>query len=130
MYEKEDKERVYIVYFKSVIRGIILSIILLLITSLVFFFSNLDQSYIKTIVWIITIVSICYASIYASFKIGSRGFLHGALVGGIYTIIITIIALLTERGMFNLKSYGIIFLMSIVVGALAGMIGIVVKNKD
>lgn len=130
MYEKEDKEKLYVIYLKAVMRGIALSIVLLLITSLVFFFSNLDQNYMKTIVWIITIISICYASIYGSYKIGSKGFLHGALIGGIYIILIAIIALLAERGGLNFKSYIIMFIMSLIIGSLAGMIGITIVSKD
>ncbi|MCX7885425.1 MAG: TIGR04086 family membrane protein [Caloramator sp.] len=130
MYGKEDKEKLYVVYLKSVIRGIVLSIILLLIASLVFFFSSLNQEYMKTVVWIITILSICYASIYGAFKIGNKGFIHGAFIGGIYIIIMAIIALLSEKGNLNMRAYIIMFVMSLVIGSLAGMIGIVIGNKD
>lgn len=130
MYEKDDKEKLYVVYLKSVIRGIVLSIILLLIASLVFFFSSLNQEYMKTVVWVITILSICYASIYGALKIGSKGFMHGAFIGGIYIIIMAVIALLSEKGNLNMRAYIIMFVMSLVIGSLAGMIGIVIGNKD
>lgn len=131
MFDKdESREKLYILYLKSILRGIVLSIILLLAASLVFFFTSLNQEYMKTAVWIITILSICYASIYGTYKIGSRGFIHGALIGMIYTVIIAVIAILAERGQLNMRAYLIMLIMSLVIGALAGMIGIVLNNKD
>jgi hypothetical protein len=45
-------------------------------------------------------------------------------------ILVTIIATLAEKGQLNLRAYFVSFIMAIVIGALSGMIGIVIGNKD
>lgn len=127
--QASSNDKMSIIYAKSVIRGILLSIILLILGALVFYFTSLNQDYIETFVWIVSILSICYASIYGTFKIGHKGFIHGAILGAIYTAVIAIIAILAERGQLDMKSYLIMLVMSIVIGALSGMIGITLSGK-
>lgn len=131
MFNKEESvDKVHVVYFKALMRGIILSIILLLIGCAIFYFGNLPEEYMKTFIWIMTVMSICYSSIYGTFKIGKRGYLHGALIGLIYIIILALVAFLAEKGQLNTRSYLILSVMALVVGALSGMIGIVLSSKD
>lgn len=131
MFEKEDSgDKTYVVYLKSLIRGIILSIILLIIGSVIFYFANLSEGYMKTFIWIMTVMSICYSSIYGTMKIGRKGYLHGGAIGGIYTIVLSIVAFLAEKGQLNFKTYIILFIMSLVVGGLSGMIGMILNNRD
>lgn len=131
MFKKDDsKDRLYMVYIKAVSRGIIISIVLLLLTSLIFYFTSINQNFIKTIVWIITIISICYTGIYAAVKAGYKGYLHGAVSGAIYMIILFVIASLAKSGMISFKSYFTMFIMALVIGALSGMIGMIIGNKN
>lgn len=116
-------------YLKSVARGVLLSVILLVIGALVFYFSNLNQDYMQTFIWIVTIISICYAGIYGAYKIGRRGFLHGALIGILYIVLLAFVAILAERGHLNMRTYTIMFLMSLVIGSLSGMIGVTLSGK-
>lgn len=119
-----------LVYLKSVARGVVMSIILLLITTAVFFFTDINESYIDSAIWIITIISICYAGIFGAIKIESKGFLHGAAIGVIYILIVLIIAILTEQGEINLTAFITMFTMAAIVGALSGMIGSVLLSKE
>lgn len=130
MIDKDTGEKFYSVYIKAVSRGIVLSILLILFVAAIFYFSSFTEDFLNSAIWIITIVSICYSSIYGAFKIGSRGYLHGAAIGALYMILLTIIATLAERGTLNLRYYLVSFIMSIVVGALSGMIGIIIGNRD
>ena len=131
MFKKDNSsEKLYMIYIKAVSRGIIISIVLLLLTSLIFYFTNFNQDIIKTIVWIVTIISICYAGIYAAVKVGHRGYIHGAASGAIYVFILFIIAYLAERGQISLRSYFIMLLMALVIGSLSGMIGMIIGNKS
>ncbi|MCX7951810.1 MAG: hypothetical protein N2594_07655, partial [Clostridiales bacterium] len=58
---KEDiKENLALIYLRALIRGVVLSIVLLLVTALVFHFSNLDPGHIDTVTFIITALSIVY----------------------------------------------------------------------
>lgn len=124
MYANNNKaEKIYLVYLKSLIRGIILSVLLLLISAFVFYYTTLDEKYMSSIVWIITVLGICYSSIFGSYRIGSRGLVHGILIGMIYTGILGIIAVLAEKGDINTMSYLIMLTMSVIIGALSGVIG-------
>ena len=130
MFDKDSGEKLYITYIKAVSRGIILSIVLILVIAAIFYFTSLSEEFLNTAIWIVTIISICYSSIYGAYKIGSKGYLHGGFIGAAYMILLTIIATLAEKGQLNFKAYFVSFIMSIVIGALAGMIGIVLSNKD
>lgn len=131
MFNKEESvERVHVVYLKALMRGIILSIILLLVGAFIFYFGNLPEEYMKTFIWIMTVMSICYSSIYGTLKIGKKGYFHGALIGLIYIIILALVAFLAEKGQLNIRSYLTLVIMSIIVGALSGMIGIVLSSRD
>lgn len=130
MFDKENtQDKNYIIYTKAVSRGLLISIILILISAMLFYFTDLNENYMSSAVWIITILSICYSGIYGAFKIGHKGYIHGALLGAIYILILFIVAVLAERGQVNLKTYLIMFVMAIIIGGLSGMIGIVLKNK-
>ena len=130
MFEKNNsQEKIYIIYLKSVSRGVVLSVLLLFITALVFHFTSLDQEMLRTIILIVTILSICYSSIYCALKVTARGFMHGSFAGAIYMMILLLIAFLAEKGQVNMKSSIIMFVMAIVIGALSGMIGMMMNNK-
>ena len=80
--------------------------------------------------YIISIIGICYSSIYGSYKIGKRGYLHGAFIGFIYIFVLSIIALLAEKGEAKGSSMLIMYVMSIIIGMLSGMIGTVLCDKN
>lgn len=129
MFDKEkSSERLYIVYSKALGRSVILSVVLLIAASLIFYFTNLSEGFMSSAVWIITILSISYGSIFGAGRIGSKGFLHGAIIGILYVVVLAIIAILAERGQISIISYTIMLIMSIIVGALSGMIGMILKK--
>lgn len=128
--DNEKNDNLVKIYAKAILRGIILSLILLLITSAVLYLGQIGDEHYRTITWVIMIVSICYSAIYAALRIGKRGFLHGALIGVIFILIMMLVAYLTEKGAISIRNYMVLFLMSIVIGALAGMIGMVIKGSD
>lgn len=117
------KDKVYFVYLKAITRGVILSVVLLLICAFIFFYTSFNEKYMSNVVWIITVLGICYSSIFGAYKIGSRGLIHGILIGMIYTALLGIIALLAEKGDINTMSYVVMLSMSIVIGGLSGIIG-------
>lgn len=128
---KDDiKENVALVYLKALIRGVILSIVLLLVTAIVFHFSNLDPTYIDTVTFIITVLSIVYAAIYGSFKIKSKGYLHGGIIGLLYMIVVAMISLFVQKGNIHYKGLIIMMIMSLVIGIFSGMIGILLGDRQ
>jgi putative membrane protein (TIGR04086 family) len=127
--DDNPREKLYFLYLKALLRGIILSVLLLIITACVFYYSSLDEKLMGSIVWIITVLGICYTSIFGSYKIGSRGLIHGIFLGMLYIIILGIIALLAENGAINFVSYLIMLVMSMVIGAFSGIIGSMLRKS-
>jgi len=128
--ENEVNENLVKIYAKAVLRGIILSLVLLMVMSAVAYIAKLDENYQSTITWVIAVISISYAAVYGALRIGKRGFLHGALIGGIYVVLMFLFSYLTDKGVVDIRGFIIKFVMSVVIGALAGMIGMVVKGSD
>ena len=121
---EQTNEKLYFVYLKAIIRGIVLSVVLLLITSFAFYFTNLSERFMSSAIWVITVLGICYSSIYGANRIGTRGILHGIILGVIYICILGVVGLLSETGEINYISYGIMLSMGIVIGGMAGVLGI------
>jgi putative membrane protein (TIGR04086 family) len=63
-------------------------------------------------------------------KIGSKGFIHGAIIGVLYILILGIISFLVEQGSISLPLFTIRLVMALVIGALAGMIGMVLGSSN
>ena len=122
--DEQTNEKLYFVYLKAIIRGVVLSVVLLLITSFAFYFTNLSERYMSSAIWVITVLGICYSSIYGANRIGTKGILHGILLGIIYICILGVVGLLSETGEINYISYGIMLSMGIVIGGMAGILGI------
>jgi putative membrane protein (TIGR04086 family) len=126
----EIKQGILLTYGKSLIRGLILSVVLIFGVALLYHFGVLGEESFTTAIWIVLILGICFGSIYGAMKIGSKGFIHGALIGALYIIILAMIAFLIEQGKVTLSGFLIRLVMALVIGAFAGMIGMVLKNKD
>ncbi|MEG2892797.1 MAG: TIGR04086 family membrane protein [Clostridium sp.] len=124
----KEKDKLYITYLKAVIGAGVLSIILLVVASIMFYFMKFTDTQMNTAVWVITVLSICYAGIYGAMKIGSRGFLHGAILGGLYTMLVGVVGMLTEAGKVNMQAFLVTLVMSLIVGMLSGMIGVTLKR--
>ncbi|GIW49044.1 MAG: hypothetical protein KatS3mg079_520 [Caloramator sp.] len=129
MSKQDIKENIPIIYLKSIIRGIILSIVLLLITAVVFHYSNLDPKHIDTVTFIITVLSIVYASLYGCFKIKTKGYLHGGIIGILYMVVVGMVSLFVQKGNIHFKGLVIMLIMSLAIGIFSGLIGIILADR-
>ncbi|MCX7695148.1 MAG: TIGR04086 family membrane protein [Caloramator sp.] len=129
MSKQDVKENIPIIYLKSIIRGIILSIVLLLITAIVFHYSNLDPKHIDTVTFIITVLSIVYASLYGCFKIKTKGYLHGGVIGVLYMVVVGMVSLFVQKGNIHFRGLIIMLIMSLAIGIFSGLIGIILADK-
>ncbi|MBZ4662503.1 MAG: family rane protein [Caloramator sp.] len=129
MSKQDIKENIPIIYLKSIIRGIILSIVLLLITAVVFHYSNLDPKHIDTVTFIITVLSIVYAALYGCFKIKTKGYLHGGIIGILYMVVVGMVSLFVQKGNIHFKGLVIMLIMSLVIGIFSGLIGIILADR-
>lgn len=78
--------------FTNILKGvgisIITTIILLLIFSIVLTYTNISENAIEPVIITLTAVSILIGSSIGSIKIKRNGILNGAIIGGIYFIVI------------------------------------------
>lgn len=105
---------------KGSIISFLVSVILLFIFASLLVYTSLQETTIKPVVIIISIISILIGSSLSSIKIKKNGIINGALVGLIYILTIYILSSISLIG-FNLNLYSIIMMIGAIV---SGMIGV------
>ena len=115
------------IYVKGLLRGYIVSLILFSITAVLILYTGLSEGIIPMATSIIMILSIGYGGIYVAAHIRKRGWLHGAMMGLVYTLILIVLSkiFIIDYSM-NLVGYYKIILNAIT-GAIGGMVGINIK---
>lgn len=109
---------------KGSIISFLVSVILLFIFASLLVYTSLQETTIKPVVIIISIISILIGSSLSSIKIKKNGIINGALVGLIYILTIYILSSISLIG-FNLNLYSIIMMIgAIVSGMIGGVIGV------
>lgn len=102
----------------SVILAILLSVFVLLVEN------TYVEQYLNYFMVAVTLVSIFCGSVYATQKVGARGLLIGAVVGGIYIIISVAIGMELNKETISLLVFANKFAAGIAVGALGGLLGV------
>ena len=112
----------------NIIKGVgialITTLVLLIIFSIILTYTNIQENVINPVIMIITAISILLGSSIGNIKIKKNGLLNGAIIGGIYIIIIYLISsILNWRFSLNIQSI-IMIAVSMVFGVLGGIIGV------
>lgn len=118
------EKKAYLSVAEGVLRGFILTLILILIFAAVMTFKEVSQQASSVFYMITTLLSVMYGTIYAVRKIKRRGWLVGAVVSMLYMLILYIVYMI--GGDSNILSSGtyIRVLLALAVGVLSGMLGI------
>lgn len=127
---RNNGEGIMFVYGASLLRGLLASLLLLVIATVLFFFTQLDESYMKLSSWAITVIGIFITAFYGSIKRGKAGLVNGMALGLIFTVILAIFALLEEHGSVDTVSWIIKLVMGIMVGGLSGIMAMVAVRKS
>ena len=119
-----EKRSNYLPAVEGVLRGFIITVILLLIFAVMMTFIDIGLR-VRYIFYVITnILSIMYGVIYAVRKIGKKGWLVGIGVTLLYLFILYVVSVISGNSA-AISSYGVKrLLLDIIVGALSGMIAI------
>ena len=124
IYQGKNKNVIQII--KGVGIAFLSTIMLLIIFASVLTYTDLSEQMINPVIIIITAISILIGSSIGNSKIKKNGLLNGALIGGIYILLIYLISSILNRK-FGLEMQSIIM---IVIGMLFGILGgIVGVNK-
>lgn len=112
---------------KGMIFAFLFSLICFLILSLILTFTNISESIIKPASYIIMIISIVVGSGYVAQRVDKRGWMHGAITGLLYIIILSIMGILTGGGMVLGQLFFSRIIIGIVAGGIGGILGINLK---
>lgn len=119
-----EKNNGYLPAAEGVLRGFIITVVLLLIFAVVMTFTEVSEKASSTFYLVTTILSIMYGSIYAVRKIKRRGWLVGIIVTILYLLVLYIVSIVSGNSAV-IGTDGIPrILLAIIVGALSGIIGI------
>ena len=113
----------------KILKGSVISIILTIIGLLVYSVILANTEIVNYIVMGITSISILIGSILSISKIEKKGILNGAIVGGIYVIVIYLLSSIINSN-FNINLSAIILMVvSIIAGMIGGIIGVNIKKQ-
>jgi putative membrane protein (TIGR04086 family) len=122
--DEDDKSSKYMIMLKSILVCFIISFIMILIYALILSFSSISDASMSKVTQTILIISVAIASAYGGKRTRQRGWLFGAVLGLIFSI------LLVPFGMAVGQDFVIdIFLVAkmlvtAAVGAIGGIIGV------
>ncbi|HBC84756.1 MAG TPA: TIGR04086 family membrane protein [Clostridiales bacterium] len=109
---------------KGSIISFLISVLLLFIFASLLVYTSIQETTIKPVVIIISIVSILIGSSLSSIKIKKDGIINGALVGLIYILTLYVLSSIAFMG-FSFNIYSIIMIIgAILSGMIGGIIGV------
>ena len=119
-----EKNNGYLPAAEGVLRGFIITVVLLLIFAVIMTFTEISEKASSTFYLVTTILSIMYGSIYAVRKIKKRGWLIGIIVTLLYLLVLYIVSIVSGNSSVIGTDRITRVLLALIVGALSGMIGI------
>ena len=124
--DTESKNIVKIIKVSTV--AIIITLLGLLIYSVILASTEIGENTINYVLIGISALSILIGSIISVSKIAKNGMLNGAIVGGIYIVILYLLSSIINLN-FDINSNSIILIFfSMVAGMLGGVIGVNIKK--
>ena len=126
-----EKNNTYLPAAEGVLRGFIITVVLLLIFAVIMTFTEISERASSIFYLITTILSIMYGSIYAVRKIRKRGWLIGIVVTILYLLVLYTVSVVSGNSAVIGSDRVTRLLLALMVGALSGMIGINLQvNND
>lgn len=109
---------------QGVLRGFLLTLILLIVYSCIAYFTMFNAQMNSVFFVIVTALSVMYGTLYSVKKIQKKGWIVGFGVSICYILTVFLISGVSGRG-FNITSYEVLRMtLSILVGVLSGMLGV------
>lgn len=109
---------------EGVIRGFFLTLVLLIIYAIMITYGDRGESFKNVALLVISMISVVYACIYSSKKIGKKGYVVGLCVSFLYMLIIYIVSIATGGSPKLTEANLIRLALCMFVGLLSGMLGI------
>jgi putative membrane protein (TIGR04086 family) len=119
-----ERSNHYLPAAEGVLRGFIITVVLLLIFAVILTFTEVNESISSLFYLITTLLSIMYGSIYAVRKIKRRGWLVGILVALLYLLVLYIVSVVSGNSSVIGTDRLMRISLALIVGTLSGMLGI------
>ena len=120
----EEKKNNFVSILKGVIIAYVITMILIAIYSMILAYTKVPESTIPTCMVAISIISIMLSSSLTLRNIKEKGLINGAIIGGIYLIVIYVLSSLFAVG-FSINTFSIVMLtFSILAGIVGGIVGV------
>ena len=98
--------------------------IFLFIFSIVLTYTNVSETFIAPVIIVVTAISIFIGSSIVNFNMRKNGLLNGAIIGGVYLLLIYMLSgMMSHNFSLNIQSI-IIIISGIVCGMFGGVIGV------
>ncbi len=104
---------------KGVVISFAITLIGIFLFSIILTYSSISDSIIPTSIMMITSISIFISSLLCMRKMNKNGLIKGALIGGIYVLLLYLISSILNTG-FNFNIYSVIMM---ILGVVSGIIG-------
>jgi len=108
----------------GVLRASILTVICVLVYSLVTSYFPFSDAVTSVFLVIATLASVVYGAIYATLKMGSKGWLVGLLVAVFYMLILYIVSLCFGNDLALGGKDVVRLILALAAGSLSGMLGV------
>ena len=119
----------YIHILKGLGIAFILTFVFLIILAIVLTYTNTSEDIINPTIIIITAISILIGSTISNIKIKKNGLINGAIIGGVYIILLYLFSSVFNEE-FSLTIQSVIMIVTgIVFGILGGIIGVNISSK-
>lgn len=127
-YNKNMSGSRYFMYlFKGMGVSILVTLVLMIVLTLIMTYTNISEGIIPVVNSLIMILAIVSGAIFMSLKVDNKGWLNGGLVGLLYIIVIIILSNIFIKD-FSIDKFVLLkLIVSMVTGAIGGMIGINLK---
>jgi putative membrane protein (TIGR04086 family) len=122
--EENEKSNTYMVMLKSLLICFIISFIMILIYALFLSFSSISDASMSKVTQTILIISVAIASAYGGKKTRRRGWMFGAVLGLIFSILLIPFGMAIGQA-FSMDMLLVAkMLVTAAVGAIGGIIGV------
>ena len=123
--ESFEKGNILINISKGVIVSILATVIALFIFSCLLVYTNISESLMQPVVIVITGVSILLGSSIGNIKAKKNGMINGAIIAGIYILLLYLISSAVNGGNFSINMQSLIMMgTGLLGGIVGGIIGI------
>ncbi|MBQ9314840.1 MAG: TIGR04086 family membrane protein [Clostridia bacterium] len=116
-------KRVFII-LRSIAISYFISLLMLMVFALLLAYTNISESTIPIVTFVVSLVSVFIGSSIAMIKIRENGLINGGLVGLIYVLVLYVLSSIFVTG-FGLNGFSFsMIIFNVLIGMIGGIIGV------